>query len=31
VFYNDVATVVLSKATKSFTYYHEPDMRSWSK
>jgi peptide/nickel transport system substrate-binding protein len=31
IFYNDVATVVLSKATKSFTYYHEPDMRSWSK
>jgi peptide/nickel transport system substrate-binding protein len=31
VFYNDVATVVLSNATKSFTYYHEPDMRSWSK
>jgi peptide/nickel transport system substrate-binding protein len=31
IFYNDVATVVISKATKSFTYYHEPDMRSWSK
>jgi peptide/nickel transport system substrate-binding protein len=29
VFYNDVATVVLSKNMKSFTYYHEPDMRSW--
>ncbi len=29
IFYNDVATVVLSKSTKSFTYYHEPDMRSW--
>jgi peptide/nickel transport system substrate-binding protein len=29
VFYNDVATVVLKKSTKSFTYYHEPDMRSW--
>jgi peptide/nickel transport system substrate-binding protein len=30
VFYNDVATVVLKKSTKSFTYYHEPDMRSWA-
>jgi peptide/nickel transport system substrate-binding protein len=29
IFYNDVATVVLKKSTKSFTYYHEPDMRSW--
>jgi peptide/nickel transport system substrate-binding protein len=29
IFYNDVATVVLSNKTKSFTYYHEPDMRSW--
>ena len=29
IFYNDVATVVLSKSMKSFTYYHEPDMRSW--
>lgn len=31
IFYNDVATVVLSKAVKSFTYFHEPDMRTWSK
>jgi len=31
VFYNDVATVVLSKAMKSFTYFHEPDMRTWGK
>jgi peptide/nickel transport system substrate-binding protein len=29
IFYNDVATVVLNKSMKSFTYYHEPDMRSW--
>lgn len=31
IFYNDVATVVLSKAVKKFTYFHEPDMRTWSK
>jgi ABC-type transport system substrate-binding protein len=31
VFYNDVATVVLSNAMKSFTYFHEPDMRTWGK
>jgi peptide/nickel transport system substrate-binding protein len=29
IFYNDEATVVVSKNTKSFTYYHEPDMRNW--
>lgn len=31
VFYNDVATIVISKKVKSYTYFHEPDMRSWSK
>ena len=31
IFYNDVATVVLSKNVKSFTYFHEPDMRTWGK
>jgi peptide/nickel transport system substrate-binding protein len=31
VFYNDQATVVLSRNVRSFTYFHEPDMRTWSK
>ncbi len=31
VFYTDVATTILSRRVKTFTYIHEPDMQTWGK